>query len=94
MDPLRLLRDYNSTKQLDKVAVVGDRVVFGDNYSFSYTSFTAFKKSGGDYYTLDALLCLLHNRTLTHAEYLNATSKAKVNPVSMVDRKVGLSNKF
>lgn len=89
MDPLSLLREHNVNKQLDRVETKQDRVYFGDRYSFPLTSFTAFKKTGGDYYTLDVLLFLLTNRSLPHSDYLKATQNAKIAPVSLADRKVG-----
>ena len=88
MDPLSLLRDFNSRRQLEQVQVQNDRVNFGDAYVFPKTSYTAFKGVQKDYYTLEVVLYLLQHRHLSHPEYIKQASAAKIGIVNTLDKKV------
>eukprot|EP01025_Chloroclados_australasicus_P031616 TRINITY_DN31968_c0_g3_i1.p1 TRINITY_DN31968_c0_g3~~TRINITY_DN31968_c0_g3_i1.p1 ORF type:complete len:412 (-),score=38.74 TRINITY_DN31968_c0_g3_i1:98-1333(-) len=88
MDPLSLLREYQLKKQLDKVVVRGDRIEFGDSYSFLKTHLTAFKsqRGGSDFYTLECVWFFLKKIDLKHTEYIVSAKQNGVPPVTFLDR--------
>lgn len=87
MDPLSLLREFNLKGRLSEVSTHGDRVNFGGQYVFPLTSYTAFKNTQKDYYTLEAILFLLLNRHLAFTEYIKQASATKGGSVAFTDRK-------
>ncbi len=90
MDPLSVLRDFIVSKQLDKVVVEGDRVHFGDQYSFSKTAFTTFKsnRGTGDFYQLEVVLFFYQYGGANAAEYVRRCTQQGVALVAVPDRKV------
>ncbi len=89
MDPLGLLRDFCIRGELKEVTVHEDRVNFGGKYVFPLATYTAFRNANKDYYTLEVVLNLVLNRSLTHPEYLKQANSRKVGAVAFTDRKVG-----
>lgn len=87
MDPLSLLREFNLKGRLSEVSTHGDRVNFGGQYVFPLTSYTAFKNTQKDYYTLEAILFMLLNRHLAFTEYIKQASATKGGSVAFTDRK-------
>jgi hypothetical protein len=88
MDPLALLREFNTGRKLKQVAVSGDRINFGDQYSYPKSTPTAFKSSRGDHYSLETVLHYLSGKALSAAEYVKECSKTGILPVMIQDRKV------
>jgi len=80
------MKDFNMGNRLSLISKQGGTINFGGSYVFS-----AAQKSGFKGYTLDAILYLLVNRGLSIQEYLKQANVNKVSTISMIDRKVGLS---
>jgi hypothetical protein len=87
MDPLSLVRDFNTAGEVDKIVVRGDMVDFGGRYEFPKTTFTAFH-CGKDYLTLEAALHALRTRALSQAEYIRNNLGTHTTTLSYVDRRV------
>jgi hypothetical protein len=88
MDPLALLREFNTGRRVKQVAVSGDRINFGDQYSYPKATPTAFRSSRGEHYSLETVLHYLSSKTLSAAEYVKECSKTAILPVQIQDRKV------
>ena len=71
----------------------GDRIHFGDRYSFPKTSLTAYKsqQGKGDLYALGTLVFYLKNRTAKNADYIKACRDVGVQNVTFIDRQVSSS---
>lgn len=89
MDPLVVLREYVSNKMLDKVVVDGDRINFGDQYSFSKAQPTPFR-SQGELLPLITVLIFIRHITDGPAQYVQKCTANGVRPVYVQDRKVCL----
>ena len=93
MDPLTVLRQYVMDGQLGNVVTAGDRINFGDKYSFPRNSYTAFRQAGGDFYQLEALLLfaevILRDKG-NMGEYVQRARAGdnKIQVVNVVDRQV------
>lgn len=95
MDPLSLLREFCISRQLDKVDINNDRVLFGDKYTFMRTMPTTYKSQLGksDFYTLETVLFFIKSfhggkAPPTFPEYM-AQARSKGLPyVSRIDMKV------
>ncbi|KXZ48472.1 hypothetical protein GPECTOR_27g642 [Gonium pectorale] len=88
MDPLSVLRDFNTNNKLQIVQQVGGNVQFGDRYNFP-ASTPVYKAAGAAavYYTLQDVLFYLKSRQLKPQEYVMAASQAGVSNINIVDRK-------
>jgi Paf1 complex subunit CDC73 N-terminal len=91
MDPLTLLRDYNIKGQLESVVTRGDRIEFGDSFSFPKSFHTAYKSRKGDFYDLETVLFFLQSLKQGQklGAYIKAAQAQKIKPVAFVDRQVG-----
>ena len=91
MDPLALLREFMLKQELDSVTKVGDRVVFGDRYSFPASAKVGYKsqQGKGDFYTLDKVFAFATHLKMPFGEYLRWAVSTGVGGVSGLDRKVG-----
>ncbi|KAK3244792.1 hypothetical protein CYMTET_45612 [Cymbomonas tetramitiformis] len=90
MDPLRLLRDFITTKRIDQITTEGGMFNFGDQYSFPMDTETAYKSQKGrsSFYKLDALIYFYKGgQNLKTGQYLEETKKLKIKSVSYIDRK-------
>ncbi|KAG2482472.1 hypothetical protein HYH03_018579 [Edaphochlamys debaryana] len=88
MDPLSVLKDFNTSSKLQLVKLAEGNVQFGDRYSFPAT--TPVYKAAGQataYYSLQDVLFYLKNRQLKPQEYVMAASQAGVGSISIMDRK-------
>lgn len=89
MDPLSVLRDFNTSGKLQLVEVVGQHhVQFGDRYNFPAS--TPVYKAGSGYYTLQDVLFYLKSRALKPQEYVMAANQAAVTNINIADRKASL----
>jgi hypothetical protein len=93
MDPLTVLRQYVMDGQLGKVETAGDRINFGDKYSFPRNSYTNFRQFGGGFYQLEALLLfaevILRDQGKMGEYVQRATAgDKKIQVVAVVDRQV------
>ncbi|KAG2436391.1 hypothetical protein HXX76_006698 [Chlamydomonas incerta] len=87
MDPLSVLRDFNTSDRLHLVQHLDGNVQFGDRYNFP-ASTPVYKKAGASaYYTLHDVLFYLKNRQLKPQEYVMAASQAGLGIVNIMDRK-------
>ena len=59
MDPLVLLQDYASRRDLSKVRLKETRVEFEDAYTFPRDTLTAYTMGEQGFYSLDTLLVFL-----------------------------------
>lgn len=89
MDPLIVLRDYVSNRQLESVVVEGDRINFGDQYSFSKAQPTSFQSSKGELLPLDVVLFFIQHISAGSTTYVQRCSAQGVPSVVIQDRKVG-----
>ncbi|KJE96263.1 CDC73 protein [Capsaspora owczarzaki ATCC 30864] len=90
-DPLTLLRDFTQSGRA--VQSVDSRLVFG-NLASERSTQTNFKRTGGGYYTLDAIWFLLQNAdkaTAQFGQYIRDAQAANVPSVALMDRKDVLS---
>lgn len=91
MDPLSVLRDFNTSSKLDVVQQIEGNVQFGDRYSFPVAMpvyKAAFAQAASAYYSLQDVLFYLKNRHLKPQEYVMAANQSGVANISIVDRKV------
>lgn len=93
MDPLSLLREFVSQGRLREVTTSGDRVHFGDRFSFLRDARTAYKSRAKDgaFYDLGTLLFFAQSLgpSFKFADYFKKAREAGVGQVTFVDRKVG-----
>lgn len=87
MDPLSVLKDFTTRKDLDKIERVGANYRFGSGYSFPCATETAYRSKGGSLYTLEALVHYVKNIHLKLGEYMQSTVKNSVPAVTLPDRK-------
>lgn len=87
MDPLSIVRDYALAGKAEQISVVGENVLFGSQYKFAKSSFTAFRGQR-DFATLELVLNVLRTKDLPHTEYLKQASAARLEPLTFIDRKV------
>lgn len=85
MDSLAVLREYVSTGRLDAVSVDGDRINFGEQYSFNRVQPTSFKSKDALVTLQQALACALHVDALPYMQYSN---RNKLKAVHVEDRAV------
>lgn len=94
MDPLSLLREYVSGGKLKEVTTTGDRISFGDRFSFLRDARTAYKSRSkdGTFYDLGTLLFFAQNLgpDFKFADYFKKAREAGVGQVTFIDRKVSL----
>ena len=91
MDPLSVLRDFNTSSRLSLVQLVEGNVHFGDRYSFpaAVPVYKAAAAHAAPYYTLGDVLFYLQRRNVKPQDYLLEASKTGAGLVNLVDRKVG-----
>ncbi|GLC40122.1 hypothetical protein PLESTF_000620700 [Pleodorina starrii] len=90
MDPLSVLRDFNTSNRLNLVQQVEGNVQFGDRYSFPAATpvyKAAFAQAASAYYSLQDVLFYLKNRHLKPQEYVMAANQSGVANINIVDRK-------
>ncbi|KAK2077895.1 hypothetical protein QBZ16_003763 [Prototheca wickerhamii] len=91
MDPLSLLREFVSQGRLREVTTSGDRVHFGDRFSFLRDARTAYKSRAKDgaFYDLGTLLFFAQSLgpSFKFADYFKKAREAGVGQVTFVDRK-------
>jgi hypothetical protein len=95
MDPLSLLRDFCINRQLDQVHVKGDKVYFGDRFTFPKTMATSYKSQMGkaDFYGLEGLVFFIKafhggSKAPSFPDYMQSARSSGVPFVNFVDRKV------
>ena len=90
-DPLSLLRQYNVNKK--EIIEREDQIIFGEfswpkNVKTNYLMWGAGKEGTmKDYYTLECLLFILKNVSLTHPVYVRQAAKENIPVVRRPDRK-------
>ncbi|GIL82155.1 hypothetical protein Vretifemale_11085 [Volvox reticuliferus] len=90
MDPLSVLRDFNTSNKLNLVQQTDGNVQFGDRYSFPAATpvyKAAFAQAASAYYSLQDVLFYLKNRNLKPQEYVMAANQSGVANINIVDRK-------
>lgn len=87
MDPLSALRDFTVRGELDNIVRAGDDFRFAGDYSFPYSTETAFRSKQGNLYTLETLIFFLRHHHLKHTDYLQAARSRRVPAVTLPDRK-------
>ncbi|GIL64314.1 hypothetical protein Vafri_18291 [Volvox africanus] len=90
MDPLSVLRDFNTSNKLQLVQQIDGNVQFGDRYSFPAATpvyKAAFAQAASAYYSIQDVLFYLKNRNLKPQEYVMAANQSGVANINIVDRK-------
>ncbi|GLI63558.1 hypothetical protein VaNZ11_006411 [Volvox africanus] len=90
MDPLSVLRDFNTSNKLHLVQQIDGNVQFGDRYSFPAATpvyKAAFAQAASAYYSMQDVLFYLKNRNLKPQEYVMAANQSGVANINIVDRK-------
>lgn len=94
-DCLSLLRQYNVQKkeiiERDNL-IIFDQLAWPKHVKTNYLVFRGAKESSPkDYYTLESLLFLLKNVTLSHPLYIQRANTQKIHSVKLPDRKALLA---
>ncbi|GMH36728.1 hypothetical protein BSKO_04601 [Bryopsis sp. KO-2023] len=87
MDPLTLLREFCVAGKLDVVMKSGNRIDFGEDYSFDGKMPTAFKSAHGSFYDLQSVYFFIKNKDLNYLGYCEIALAQKVEKVAYLDKK-------
>ena len=90
MDPLSVLRQFVTEAKLQQVVTDGDRINFGEAYSFPKHVYTAFRanRGTGDHCALEQLLVFIQHIGAGPGEYIKRCQQLGLQPVLVIDRKV------